>query len=193
MPATVDGQYQTLGAKDGSYNLENFFGRDPALKALVARMSEGEIDRLRRGGHDLAKLHAAFAAAKAHRDRPTVILAKTKKGFGMGAAGESRNVAHQAKKLDVEALKAFRDRFALPLSDEEVAALRFVRPPEGSPEERYVMERREALGGPLPCRRATAAPVPVPPLDAYARFALQADGKAMSTDDGGGADARAAS
>src|SRR5215207_10970047 len=116
-------------------------------------MSDREIDALRRGGHDMCKLHAAFAAAKATQGRPTVILAKTKKGFGMGEAGESRNTAHQAKKLDVEALTAFRDRFALPLSDEDVVALKFFRPAEDSPELTYLRDRRAALGGALPARR----------------------------------------
>ena len=120
LAGTVDGQYQNLGAKDGAYNIEHFFRQDPAVQALVAHMSEAEIDALKRGGHDLRKLHAAYAAARAHRGRPTVILAKTKKGYGMGGAGESRMTSHQAKKLDLDALKAFRDRFALPLSDEDV-------------------------------------------------------------------------
>ena len=179
--ATVDGKYQTLGAKDGAYNLEYFFGQHPDLKALVAHMSQSEVDALRRGGHDLRKLHAAFAAAKRHKGQPTVILAKTKKGFGMGGAGESRMTAHQAKKLDVEALKAFRDRFALPMSDEDVAAVKFYRPPEGSPELAYLRERREALGGYLPSRRREAPTLPVPEIRAYAGFALDADGKEMST------------
>ena len=102
---TVDGQYQTLGAKDGAYNLAHFFQQDPELAALVAHMSDAEIDALKRGGHDLRKLYAAFAQARAHRGQPTVILAKTKMGFGMGGAGESRMTAHQAKKLDVDGLK----------------------------------------------------------------------------------------
>src|SRR5436309_684008 len=121
--ATPDGKYQTLGARDGGYNLAHFFAEDPEVRALVAEMSDRDIDALKRGGHDIRKLYAAFRAAKAEKGRPTVILAKTKKGFGMGGAGESRMIAHQAKKLDVEVLRAFRDRFALPLSDEAVARL----------------------------------------------------------------------
>ena len=178
---TPDGEYQTLGAKDGAYNLANFFQQDPRLARLVAHMSDAEIDALKRGGHDLRKLHAAFAAAKAHKGRPTVILAKTKKGYGMGSAGESRMTAHQSKKLDVDGLKAFRDRFGLPLSDEDVAALKFYRPAEDSTEGRYLRQRREALGGFLPARRKEAAPVAVPPIERSAGFALQADGKEMST------------
>ncbi|MBG6081721.1 alpha-ketoglutarate dehydrogenase [Rubrivivax gelatinosus] len=181
LAGTVDGQYQTLGANDGAYNIEHFFRVNPEVQRLVAHMSPAEIDALKRGGHDLRKLHAAFAAAQAHRGRPTVILAKTKKGFGMGGAGESRMTAHQAKKLDVEALKAFRDRFALPLDDADVAALKFFKPADDSPEMRYLRERRAALGGPLPRRNAAAPALPVPPLAAWGSFALDADGKEMST------------
>ncbi len=179
--ATVDGKYQTLGAKDGAYNLAHFFGEDVAVKALVSHMSDAEIDALKRGGHDFRKLHAAFAAAQAHKGRPTVILAKTKKGYGMGGAAESRMTAHQAKKLDVDALKVLRDRFSLALTDDDVANLRFYQPTETSPEMSYLRERRAALGGPLPRRHRKALSIDVPPLESYAKFALEADGKAMST------------
>jgi pyruvate dehydrogenase E1 component len=181
LAATVDGEYQNLGAKDGAYNVEHFFKKDLEIQALVAHMSDGEIDALKRGGHDLRKLYAAFAAASNHAGQPTVILAKTKKGYGMGGVGESRMTAHQAKKLDVDALRAFRDRFQLPLSDQDVAALRFYKPPEDSRELRYLGERRAALGGPLPARRRDCPPVTVPPMASYAQFALGADGKQMST------------
>ena len=179
--ATVDGQYQTLGAKDGHYNLERFFGQNPELKALVAHMSEGDIDVLRRGGHDMKKLYAAFAAARTHKGQPTVILAKTKKGFGMGAAGESRNTSHQAKKLDIDAVMAFRDRFALPIPERDAAALKFFKPAEDSAEISYLRARRASLGGPTPARRTMAARVAVPSVASYAGFALQPDGKEMST------------
>ena len=178
---TLDGEYQTLGANDGKYNLERFFGRMPELRALVSHMSEAQIDALKRGGHDLRKLHAAFRAAARHEGRPTVILAKTKKGYGMGGAGESRMTVHQQKKLDVEALKKFRDRFELPLSDADVAAMKFYRPAEDSREMRYLRERRAALGGALPARRRGADTLPIPALSVYAQFALQAAGKPMST------------
>ena len=178
---TVDGQYQTLGANDGAYNQEHFFALDPELRALVAHMSPAQIDALRRGGHDFRKLYAAFAAAASHQGRPTVILAKTKKGYGMGRAGESRMTSHQEKKLDVAALIEFRNRFNLPLSDADVAALRFYRPAEDSREMLYLRERRLVLGGPLPARSGAAASLPVPPLESYAGFALQAEGKEMST------------
>jgi pyruvate dehydrogenase E1 component len=176
-----DGEYQTLGAKDGKYNFERFFGRAPELKKLVAHMSESEIDALKRGGHDFRKLFAAFHAARMHKERPTVILAKTKKGFGMGDAGESKMTVHQQKKLDVDALKAFRDRFALPLNDEQVEKMQFYRPANDSIEISYMNERRATLGGPLPVRTTRAKVIPVPRVDNYAGFALKADNKEMST------------
>jgi pyruvate dehydrogenase E1 component len=179
--STVDGEYQTLGAKDGAYNVAHFFEQDPEVRALVAHLSEAEVDALRRGGHDPRKLHAAFAAALAQRGRPTVILAKTKKGYGMGGAGESRMTAHSTKQLDASARLAFRDRFGLPLGDEDAIALRFYRPPEGSPELDYLVARRSALGGFLPARRCTASAVAAPAAGAWSRFALEAGGHEMST------------
>jgi pyruvate dehydrogenase E1 component len=178
---TTDGQYQTLGANDGAYNQAHFFQLDPELKALVAHMSLAQIDALKRGGHDMRKLYAAFAAARAHRGQPTVILAKTKKGYGMGGAGESRMTSHQQKKLDVATLRGLRDRFELPLSDQQVGALAFIKPAEDSAEVRYLRERRAALGGYLPARRSDAPAVEVPAIGSYAAFALGAEGKQMST------------
>jgi pyruvate dehydrogenase E1 component len=178
---TVDGQYQTLGANDGAYNEKNFFQLDPELRNLVAHMSHSEIDELKRGGHDYRKLYAAFAAAQSHRGQPTVILAKTKKGYGMGKAGESRMTSHQEKKLDVAALREFRDRFNLPLAEEDVSNLRFYRPDAGSREALYLNERRAALGGALPSRRSDSPALTVPEISSYADFALKADGKEMST------------
>lgn len=179
--ATVDGKYQTLGAKDGAYNLKNFFEEDPEVRALVSHMSDHDIDSLKRGGHDFRKLFAAFKAAKATKGRPTVILTKTKKGYGMGGAGESRMTSHQAKKLDVDALLAFRDRFALPLSNEQVEKLEFFRPADDSAEMTYLQDRRKELGGYLPARQRKAAPIPVPAIASYADFALKSDGKEIST------------
>jgi pyruvate dehydrogenase E1 component len=173
--STVDGQYQTLGANDGEYNRSHFFDLDDELRELVAGMSPAQIDGLKRGGHDFRKLHAAFASAKQHKGRPTVILAKTKKGYGMGQAGESRNTSHQQKKLDVDALKAIRDRFAIPLDDKGVAEMRFFKPADDSPEIRYLKARRQALGGYLPRRQSEAASVAVPALATYAQFALAPD------------------
>ncbi|MBL9060815.1 MAG: pyruvate dehydrogenase (acetyl-transferring), homodimeric type, partial [Mangrovicoccus sp.] len=180
---TVDGQYQDLGSKDGDYNRHKFFEVDPESAALVRDMTDDQIHRLKRGGHDIVKLHAAFATARAHKGQPTVILAKTKKGYGMGGAGESRMIAHQAKKLDLEALRGFRDRFALPLTDAQVEALEFFRPDESGPELRYLRARRAALGGALPRRAAVARdPAPSrPALESYAGFALNPEGRSMST------------
>lgn len=178
---TVDGKYQTLGAKDGAYNLKNFFDDDPAVRSLVSHMSDTDIDRLKRGGHDFKKLFAAFKSARSTKGRPTVILAKTKKGFGMGAAGESRMTSHQAKKLNIDALVAFRDKFSIPLSDKQVEALEFYRPAENSIEIAYLKDRRAQLGGFVPQRRKAVEPLLVPSLDTYGDFALNADGKDMST------------
>ena len=178
---TVDGQYQNLGAKDGDYNRAKFFNVDDQSRLLVESMSDAEINALKRGGHDFRKLYAAFAAARAHQGRPTVILAKTKKGYGMGDVGESRMTSHQAKKLDIDALKAFRDRFHLPLSDAAVAELQFYKPADDGPEMTYLRARRAALGGFMPSRRRSAESVAVPPLASYAQFALEAEGKEMST------------
>ena len=140
---------------------------------------------MKRGGHDFRKLFAAFQAAKSTKGRPTVILAKTKKGFGMGGAGESRMTAHQAKKLDVSALLAFRDNFALPLSDEQVQNLAFYRPADDSAELAYLRSRRRMLGGYLPARRRGASPIRAPALETYAEFALQGRGKDNVDDRGG--------
>jgi pyruvate dehydrogenase E1 component len=181
LSATVDGEYQTLGAKDGSYNIEHFFKKDPEIQSLVSHMSNAEVDALKRGGHDFRKLYAALAAARDHRGRPSVVLAKTKKGYGMGGAGESRMTAHQAKKLDADALKLFRDRFHLPLTDADLEGLRFYRPAEDSAELRYLRARRAALGGSLPVRRRAAPVVKVPALASHARFALESAGKEQST------------
>lgn len=180
---TVDGEYQNLGSKDGDYNRQKFFDADPDSAALVGHMSDDEIHQLRRGGHDERKIYAAFAAAKAHKGQPTVILAKTKKGFGMGGAGESRMIAHQAKKLDVEALLTFRDRFDLSLTDFQVENLDFLKPSDNSPEISYLKERRSELGGPVPKRfpQATTVTPPRPTLEHYGKFALEANGKEMST------------
>nr|WP_067298387.1 alpha-ketoglutarate dehydrogenase [Marinobacterium profundum] len=181
---TVDGEYQNLGSKDGDYNRQKFFDIDPATRDLVAHMTDAEIHALKRGGHDLRKLCAAFAAAKAHKGRPTVILAKTKKGYGMGNAGESRMTAHQSKKLDTEALVAFRDRFNLPLSEKDLEDLKFYKPAADSAEMKYLRERREALGGPIPVRKTMVqgAKLPaIPKLETYAKFSLESDGKEMST------------
>ncbi len=178
---TVDGQFQTFSANDGAYNRDKFFGQSPELRALVGAMTDDEIDRLHRGGHDLVKIHAAYAAAVKHRGAPVVILAKTMKGYGMGQTAQGRMTTHQQKKLDGDDLVAFARRFKLPMSDEAARAQAFVRPAADSAEAQYLHARRAALGGPLPVRQRDAAPLPVPPAARVAAFALQADGKTMST------------
>jgi pyruvate dehydrogenase E1 component len=178
---TVDGQFQTFAAKDGSYNREHFFGQNPALAELAQGLSDEQIDRLKRGGHDLVKIHAAYHAAAHTVGQPVVILAQTKKGYGMGDAGQGRMTTHQQKKLERQDLLTFRNRFNLPLTDEQAAALEFVKPADDSPEMRYLHARRAALGGPLPSRRRQADALAVPPLAQYGDFALKADGKEMST------------
>jgi pyruvate dehydrogenase E1 component len=181
MEECVDGEYQNFKAKGGAYTREHFFGKYPEVKALVANLSDEEIFRLNRGGHDVQKVWNAYAAAVAHNGRPTVILAKTVKGFGMGKAGEGQNIAHQQKKLDDAALKAFRDRFNIPVSDEEIAALPFRKPPEDSEEVQYLRERRERLGGYLPLRRDAAPPLAVPGLEAFASVLSGTEGREIST------------
>ncbi len=167
MEECVDGEYQNFKAKGGAYTREHFFGKYPELKAMVANMSDEEIWRLNRGGHDHRKVYAAYVAAMAHKGQPTVILAKTVKGFGLGKGGEGQMVAHQQKKLSEDDLRVFRDRFHIPVSDEEIARLPFRQPAEDSDESRYLHERRKALGGYLPARRKQAPPLAVPPLEAF--------------------------
>jgi len=178
---TVDGQFQTFAAKDGRYNRDHFFGQTPQLAALAQGLTDEQIDRLKRGGHDLVKIHAAYHEAMRTIGQPTVILAQTKKGYGMGQAGQGRMTTHQQKKLQREDLVAFRNRFNLPLTDDQAAALEFVKPGADSPEMRYLQARRAALGGYLPARQSRAERVDVPPLSRYAEFATHADGKEMST------------
>ncbi len=178
---TVDGKYQTLGAKDGRYNLKHFFSEDPEVMNLVSHMSDEQIDALKRGGHDFRKLFAAFEAAKQVKDKPTVILAKTKKGYGMGLAGESRMTAHQTKKLNIEGLIEFRDRFSIPITNKDLEELNFYRPAETSEEMEYLMERRRLLGGHLPSRRQKSTSIKVPEISSFGQFAMEKNEKGGST------------
>src|SRR5579871_2358918 len=167
MEECVDGEYQNFKAKGGAYTREYFFGKDPVLKEMVANMSDQDIWYLNRGGHDAYKVYAAYDSAVRHKGQPTVILAKTVKGFGLGKSAEGQMVAHQQKKLDVEALRELRDRFNIPVPDEDLEHLPFRKPPDDSPEMRYLQERRRALGGYLPARKHSAPPLTVPALDAF--------------------------
>jgi len=167
MEESVDGEYQTYKSRDGAYVRERFFGKDPVLLERVSHMSDDEIWLLNRGGLDQQKVYAAYHEAVRHTDQPTVILAKTIKGYGMGASGEGQMITHQAKKMTEDALLAFRDRFELPLTDEQVRAAEYYKPPDDSPEMRYLRERRAALGGSLPVRRRRAESLPVPGLELF--------------------------
>ena len=178
---TVDGQMQTFAAKDGRYNRDHFFHQNPELERLAQGMTDAQIDQLKRGGHDIVKIYAAYAAAAAHRGQPTVILAHTKKGYGMGSAGQGKMTTHSQKKLDETDLIGFRNRFDLPLSDEQAAGVAFYKPADDSPEMQYLHARRAALGGYLPRRETGCDGVAVPALDGYAQFALAPAGKEMST------------
>ena len=179
---TVDGEFQKYSATDGKFNREHFFNKYAEVRALIAHMSDADIDQLRRGGHDPVKIHAAYHAAARHRGTPTVILAKTMKGFGMGSAGQAKMGTHQQKKLDHDALLGFRDRFALPMADDDVLALKFYRPAADSVEMKYLSARRASLGGPLPKRRAHAPMLAVPRAAAFAKFAIEAPAAGVSTD-----------
>ena len=178
---TVDGQMQTFAAKDGRFNRENFFGQSPELAELAQGMTDEQIDRLKRGGHDIVKIYAAYEAAAKHTGQPTVILAHTKKGYGMGHAGQGKMTTHSQKKFDEEALIGFRNRFNLPLSDAQAINLDFYRPSEDSKEMQYLQQRRAELGGYLPKRIIDCERLSIPPLESYAGFALAPDDKSMST------------
>ena len=178
---TVDGQMQTFAAKDGSFNRKNFFGQNEELARLAQGMTDEQIDRLKRGGHDLVKIHAAYQAAANHVGQPTVILAHTKKGYGMGNAGQGKMTTHSQKKLDDEALIAYRNRFNLPLTDEQATNLTFFRPDENSEELKYLKEQRIKLGGQLPKRYSECDKLNVPDIASYAAFAIKAESKEMST------------
>jgi pyruvate dehydrogenase E1 component len=181
MMECVDGEYQTFKAKDGAYVREHFFNT-PELKALVADWTDDEIWALNRGGHDLFKIFAAYKAAAEHKGQPTLILAKTIKGFGMGQAGEAMNISHQQKKLDTEAIRRFRDRFGIPVPDDQLAELPYLKFAEDSAEHKYMHEHRMALGGFLPSRRRKADPLPVPGLDSFAALLkASGEGRELST------------
>ena len=181
MEECVDGEYQAYKAKGGAYTREHFFGKYPELRDMVANLSDEDIWRLNRGGHDPFKVYAAYHHAVNHRGQPTVILAKTVKGYGMGEAGEGQNITHQAKKMGEQALKAFRDRFRIPIPDEAIADAPFYRPPEDSEEIRYLKERRASLGGYLPARRLAVAPLAIPEFATLEPIFKTAVDREMST------------
>ncbi len=183
MEETVDGEYQNYKANDGAFVRKHFFGKFPQTAEMVSRMSDADIWRLNRGGHDPHKIYAAYAAAVKTEGLPTVILAKTVKGYGMGKIGEGKNPTHQVKKLDTDAVREFRDRFSIPIPDDKLEEVPFFRPPANSPEMRYLHERRRALGGYLPQRRRRAdEKLAAPALDAFAAvLEPTAEGREIST------------
>ena len=181
MEETVDGEYQTIKSKDGAYVREHFFGKYPETRAMVSNLSDDDIWRLNRGGHDPHKIYAAYAAAAKHTGQPTVILAKTIKGYGMGEAGEAQNITHQQKKMGTTSLKSFRDRFNLPVPDEKLDEIPYLTFEEGSPELEYMHKRREALGGYLPTRRRTGDALDTPPLSAFEGLLKDSGERSFST------------
>ncbi|MGH7792282.1 MAG: pyruvate dehydrogenase (acetyl-transferring), homodimeric type, partial [Thermodesulfobacteriota bacterium] len=170
MEETVDGQYQKYVVEDGSYIRQHFFGRDPRLLEMVKHLSDEQLQKLNRGGHDPEKVYAAYKAAVEHEGSPTVILAKTIKGYGLGESGEGRNVTHQQKKLNEEELREFRSRFGIPISDEDVAEAPFYKPSDASPEMKYLHEHRKKLGGYVPARIVKGKTLKAPPDELFEEF-----------------------
>jgi pyruvate dehydrogenase E1 component len=181
MNEVVDGEYQTYITKDGGYTRKNFFGKYPELLDLVAHLSDDQLQRLRRGGHDPKKVYNAYKAAVEHTGAPTVILAKTIKGYGLGEAGEGRNITHQQKKLNEQEIANFRSRFEIPIPDEAARNAAFYRPPDNSPEMAYLHERRRQLGGYMPSRRTPASHVEAPPVELFADSLAGSGGREVST------------
>ncbi len=181
MESAVDGDYQAYKANDGAFVRKHFFGDNPALAEMVADMSDADIWRLKRGGHDPDKVYAAYHAAVNHSGQPTVILAKTVKGYGLGPVAEGQNPTHQLKSLGEEDLRAFRDRFNIPISDDQIDKAPFYKPPPNSPEMKYLRARRKALGGSLPVRKPTADPLPAPRLNDFKPLLTGSGEREMST------------
>ncbi|TXN22685.1 pyruvate dehydrogenase (acetyl-transferring), homodimeric type [Methylobacterium sp. WL9] len=181
MEECVDGEYQDFKSKNGAYIREHFFGKYPETAALVADWNDDDIFRLTRGGHDPSKVFAAYSAASKHKGQPTLILAKTVKGYGMGESGEGQNITHQQKKMGEAVLRQFRDRFQIDLTDAQITEMPFIRFPEGSPEMNYLKARRAALGGPLPARRRKSIDLKIPPLSAFSAQLKETAGREIST------------
>ncbi|MGK9475644.1 pyruvate dehydrogenase (acetyl-transferring), homodimeric type [Melioribacter sp. OK-6-Me] len=181
MNETIDGESQNYVTRGGKYVREHFFGKYPELLKLVEHYTDEQLEKMKRGGHDPEKVYAAYKAAVEHKDAPTVILAKTVKGYGLGEAGEGKNITHQQKKLNEEELREFRTRFSIPISDEEVSKAPFYRPPEDSPEIRYLKERRKALGGYIPKRVVKSQPLKTPPEEIFEEFYKGTEDREVST------------
>ena len=181
MNETIDGEWQKYTVEPGAYSRDKFFGTDPTLLKIAEHLSDEQIRKLRLGGHDPIKVHAAFKAATEHQGQPTVILARTIKGYGLGEAGEGRNVTHQQKKLNYDELRHFRDRFDIPIADDDLEEAPFYRPAEDSEEHQYLLERRQALGGFVPRRRVRAAPLAAPARDIFKEFYASSDDREVAT------------
>ncbi|HBL54833.1 MAG TPA: pyruvate dehydrogenase (acetyl-transferring), homodimeric type [Candidatus Lambdaproteobacteria bacterium] len=181
MDDAIDGEYQAFKAKGGAYTRAHFFGKYPELLEMVSNMSDEDIWRLNRGGHDPHKIYAAYHSAVNHSDQPTVILAKTVKGYGMGGSGEAINITHSQKKMKMEDLRSFRDRFRVPISDDEVEQMTFYRPPDDAPEVAYLKKCRKALGGNLPVRRLKGDSLTIPPLSVFERLLQDTGDREIST------------
>ena len=177
----TDGQYQKFFVESGAYFRQNLFGSDPRLLRMVEHLSDEQLSRLRLGGHDPIKVHAAYKAAVEHTGAPTLVLAKTIKGYGLGEAGEGKNITHQQKKLNDDELKMFRSRFGIPLSDEELHGAPFYRPPDDSPEIRYMQERRKQLGGYMPERKIRSKPIKQVAESQFEEFYKGTEGREVST------------
>lgn len=181
MGEVVDGEYQKYTVEHGSYIRKNFFGKYPELLQLVNHLSDDQIRRLGRGGHDPVKVYAAYKAAMEHKGQPTVVLAKTIKGYGLGEAGEGKNISHQQKAMNEKELREFKTRFGIPISDEDVVETPFYKPPQDSPEMKYLLERRKKLGGFLPERKVKAAPLAIPPLETFSDMIKGTDTEISTT------------
>ncbi len=181
MGQALDGDYQKYSVSDGSYIREHFFGTKPELKQMVEHLSDDKLKKLRRGGHDAEKVYSAYKQATEHKGQPTVILAKTVKGYGLGEAGEGKNVTHQQKKMNEDELRDFRTRFGIPISDEDVATAPFYKPSENSPEMQYIRQRRQALGGSVPERRVHFNPIAKPEAKCFEEFNAGSQGREVST------------
>jgi pyruvate dehydrogenase E1 component len=181
MEECVDGEYQTFKSQDGAFVRKHFFGKYPELAEMVSNMSDDDIWRLNRGGHDPHKMFAAYAAAMKHTGQPTVILAKTVKGYGMGESGEGQNISHQQKKMGTASIRAFRDRFRLPIPDDQLEEVPFYRPAEDSPEMKYLRSRVEAMGGSLPARKRKVEPLEVPALSVFEAQLKSSEDREFST------------
>ncbi len=170
MGEIVDGQYQKFSVETGAYIREHFFGADEDLLKMVENLTDEQLRKMKRGGHDPEKVYAAFKSAADHKGSPTVILAKTIKGYGLGESGEGKNITHQQKKLNEEEMKEFRSRFGIPISDEEISQAPFYKPSEDSHEMQYLKSRRKELGGYLPLRKTDVRPIKTPPEEIFEEF-----------------------